>query len=104
MLQPAAIRAKVGAIDTGKKDDDGKPILKTDVDFRVLRRNCATLFGDVAKDPKSTQTQLRHADPSITLKHYQKSIPATVKAAAMALETKLGFNNSDQVLNRQEIQ
>jgi integrase len=104
VLQPAAIRAKVGLIDTGKEDEHGKPILKTDVDFRVLRRTCATLFGDVAKDPKSTQTQLRHADPTITLKHYQKSIPATVKAAAIAFETNLGFSNSEQVLNRRTIQ
>jgi len=104
VLQPAAIRAKVGLIDTGKNDKDGKPVFKTDVDFRALRRTCATLFGDIAKDPKSTQAQLRHADPSITLKHYQKSIPAAVKAAAMALETKLGFQNSEQVLSRQDIQ
>jgi hypothetical protein len=52
-------------IDTGKKDNDGKPILKTGVDFRALRRTCATLFGDRAKDPKSTQAQLRHADQSV---------------------------------------
>jgi integrase len=110
VLQPAAIRAKVGLIDTGKKDKDGKPVFKTDVDFRALRRTCATLFGDVAKDPKSTQAQLRHADPSITLKHYQKSIPASVKAAAMIFEAKLGFQsseqapNSEQVLSRRDIQ
>jgi integrase len=55
ILKPAAIRAGVGVIDTGKKDDKGKPILKTDIDFRALRRTCATLFGDRAKDPKSTQ-------------------------------------------------
>jgi len=104
VLQPAAIRAKVGLIDTGKQDENGKPLFKTDVDFRVLRRTCATLFGDVAKDPKSTQAQLRHADPSITLKHYQKAIPATVKAAARAFEARLGFNYSEQVLNRPKIQ
>ncbi len=43
-LQPAAIRAGVGLINTGKKDSKGKPILKTDVDFRCLRRTCATLI------------------------------------------------------------
>src|SRR4029453_4981767 len=53
ILQPAAIRAGVGVVDTGKKDENGKPILKTDVDFRALRRTCATLFGDRAKDPKA---------------------------------------------------
>lgn len=91
ILQPAAIRAKVGVIDTGKLDDKGKPVLKTDVDFRCLRRTTATLFGARAKDPKSTQTQLRHADPTITLRHYQKSIPEEVRKAADELERDLGF-------------
>jgi integrase len=99
ILQPAAIRAGVGVIDTGKRDAKGKPILKTDVDFRALRRTCATLFGDRAKDPKSTQAQLRHADPAITLKHYQKSVPASVKAAAIALENDLTGEHSELVLS-----
>ena len=30
-----------------------------------------------------------HADPTITLRHYQQSIPATVKAAAAAFEADL---------------
>jgi integrase len=94
----------VGVSDTGKKDEKGKAILKTDVDFRALRRTCATLFGDRAKDPKSTQAQLRHADPSITLKHYQKSVPASVKAAAIALENDLTRNNSERVLSGSAIQ
>jgi integrase len=89
ILQRAAIRAKVGIIDTGKREPDGTPILKTDVDFRALRRTCATLFGDRAKDPKSTQKQLRHADARITLKHYQKAVPESVKAAAIAFESDL---------------
>lgn len=104
ILQPTAIRAGVGVIDTGKKDEKGKPILKTDVDFRALRRTCATLFGDRAKDPKSTQAQLRHADPAITLKHYQKSVPASVKAAAIALENDLTLEHSDRVLSGSTIQ
>ena len=91
VLQPAAIRAEVGVSDAGTKDADGNPVLRTDVDFRALRRTCATLFGDVAKDPKSTQAQLRHADAAITLRHYQKSIPETVRAAGDQLERNLGF-------------
>ncbi len=87
VLQPAAIRAGVGVYSA--KGKDGKPVQKTDVDFRVLRRTCATLFGGYAKDPKSTQAQLRHADPTITLKHYQKSIPESVRAAAIAFEQAL---------------
>ena len=91
VLQPAAVRARVGVIDTGKNNPKGEPVLKSDVDFRCLRRTCATLFGDRAKDPKSTQMQLRHADPTITLKHYQKAIPSSVEAAGDQLERDLGF-------------
>ena len=91
ILQPAAIRAAIGVSDSGKKDKKGKPILRTDVDFRCLRRTCATLFGAKAKDPKSTQTQLRHADPTVTLKHYQKSIPESVRSAGDELERDLAF-------------
>ena len=32
---------------------------------------------------------MRHADPQITLRHYQQAIPAEMKAAAIALETDL---------------
>ena len=54
-----------------------------------LRRTSSTLFGARAKDPKSTQAHMRHADPQITLRHYQQAIPAEVKAAAIALEADL---------------
>jgi integrase len=91
VLQPAAIRAGIGVRDSGKKDAKGKPILKTDVDFRALRRTCAMLFGARAKDPKLTQTQLRHADPTITLKHYQKSMPQEVRDAGDRLEHDLAL-------------
>jgi hypothetical protein len=30
---------------------------------------------------------MRHTDPRVTLKHYQKEVPAEVRAAALALET-----------------
>ena len=68
------------------KDCKGRPILAIDVDFRALRRTCATLFGGYARDPKTTQAQLRHADPTVTLKHYQKSIAAAVKEAGDQLD------------------
>jgi hypothetical protein len=45
ILQSAAIRASVGVTGTGTRDRKGKPIFKTDVDFRCLRRIWATLFG-----------------------------------------------------------
>jgi hypothetical protein len=59
------------------------------LNYQSLRRTSSTLFGAKAKDPKSTQAHMRHADPSITLKIYQQAIPAEVKAAALALETDL---------------
>ncbi|MGA3074135.1 MAG: hypothetical protein ABSG56_10630 [Bryobacteraceae bacterium] len=65
ILQPAAIRAEVGMIETGKRDPKGNPIQKTDVDFRCLRRTCGTLFGSASGDAKSTQKQLRHADRAV---------------------------------------
>jgi integrase len=91
VLKPAAIKAGLGVSDTGKVDAEGEPILRTDVDLRCLRRTCGTWFGDVAKDPKSVQTQLRHADPTISLRHYQKSIPQTVRAAADEMERNFAF-------------
>ncbi|SPE32528.1 hypothetical protein SBA6_190032 [Candidatus Sulfopaludibacter sp. SbA6] len=51
----------------------------------------------LAKDPRDTQAQLRHADPSVTLRHYQKSIPASVRAAALAFETELLGNNDQSI-------
>jgi integrase len=104
ILQPAAIRAGVGVIDTGRRDVRGRAVLDTDVDFRALRRTCATLFGDRAKDPKSTQAQLRHADPTITLKHYQKAVPESVKAAAIAFEADLMVEKYAGGLRGREIQ
>jgi hypothetical protein len=70
---------------------------------KASERTCATLFGAKAKDPRDTQAQLRHADPTVTLRHYQKSVPASVRAAAVALEDELigsSANRSEQVLNR----
>ena len=32
---------------------------------------------------------MRHADPHVTLRHYQQAVPAAVKAAAIALEADL---------------
>jgi len=58
------------------------------VNFKSLRRTSSTLFGARAKDPKSTQAHMRHSDPYVTLKHYQREIPE-VKAAALAFERDL---------------
>ena len=83
VLKPAAIRAKIALL-TDEAGDQG-----TAVNFRSLRRTSATLFGAKAKDPKSTQAHMRHIDPHVTLKHYQREIPAEVRAAALALEQDL---------------
>ena len=71
------------------------------VNFQSLRRTCATLFGRHGQ-PKDAQAQLRHADPYITLKHYQQIIPATVKAAAHAFEAEL-LARPEPVTSRGEI-
>ena len=91
VLKPAAIRARVGLFK--RRTRKGDEVESTDVNFQVLRRTCATLFGAKAKDPRDTHAQLPHADPSVPLRHYQKSIPASVKAAAVALESELVEKN-----------
>ena len=101
VLKPAAVCAGVGVFT--RRSRKGDAVHSTDVNFQVLRRTCATLFGAKAKDPRDTQAQLRHADPTVTLRHYQKSVPASVRAAAVALEEELigsSVNRSEQVLNR----
>ena len=95
VLKPAAIRARVGVCT--RRTRKGEEVESTDVNFQVLRRTCATLFGAKAKDPRDTQAQLRHADPSVTLRHYQKSIPASVRAAAVALEAELISDNGNMI-------
>jgi integrase len=101
VLKPAAVRARVGLF--VRRTRTGAEIETTDVNFQILRRTCGTLFGAKAKDPRDTQTQLRHSDPSVTLRHYQKSIPSSIRAAAEALETELISPNNteaiEQVLN-----
>jgi integrase len=68
------------------------------VNFQSLRRTSGTLFGDKAKDPKATQAHLRHADPGITLRHYQKAIPESLKAAAIAFESDLNCMGFERVV------
>lgn len=60
-----------------------------DVNYQVLRRTSATLFGARAKDPKLLQGHMRHADPGISLKNYQKEVPSESKAAGLAFEVDL---------------
>jgi integrase len=80
VLKPAAVKAglELRGLGVGK--------VTSAVNFQSLRRTSSTLFGAIAKDPKSTQAHMRHTDPLITLTHYQQSIPAEVKAAALVFE------------------
>jgi integrase len=73
-----------------------------DLTHQCLRRTFATHFqkhGTV----KDTQSQMRHADPIVTLKHYQKSIPASQRAAIEELDAEFqapepdSRNGSDQI-------
>jgi len=83
VLKPAAVKAGLSVRELGK----GKAT--SAVNFQSLRRTSSTLFGARAKDPKSTQAHMRHTDPYVTLKHYQREVPAEVKAAALAFERDL---------------
>lgn len=83
VLKPAAVRAGLCVRTTPKGTETSA------LNFQSLRRTSSTLFGARAKDPKSTQTHMRHTDPYVTLKHYQQGIPSEVKAAALALEQDL---------------
>jgi integrase len=83
VLKPAAIRAGIAITKTAKGEK------KTALNFWSLRRTSSTLLGARAKDPKLTQSHMRHADPYVTLKHYQQAIPSEAKAASIALEADL---------------
>src|SRR5262245_42822521 len=54
--------------------------------FQCLRRTCATYFKGTMKD---RQAHMRHASAATTLKHYQKSIPASQRAAVEELDAML---------------
>ncbi len=88
ILKPAGVRAKIGLREIRRKAG-GEPVYTSDLNFQILRRTSATLYGDRAKDPRLTQAHLRHADPQITLRHYQQVVPESAKAAAARLESDL---------------
>lgn len=57
-----------------------------DLTFQCLRRTCGTHFGGDGGDLKDTQTQMRHADAAVTMKHYKKSISERQRSAAEAMD------------------
>jgi integrase len=61
-----------------------------DLTFQSLRRTFATLAQKHGL-PKDLQTQIRHADPAMTLRVYAKQIPESVAAMVEALDEELGM-------------
>ncbi len=66
-----------------------KPIAKSagieDFDFRAMRSTASTLF-QTHGTVKDTQGQMRHADPSTTLRYYVKVIPENQRKAVADFE------------------
>ena len=66
-----------------------KPIAKTagiaDFDFRAMRSTASTLF-QAHGTVKETQGQMRHADPTTTLRYYVKVIPENQHKAVADFE------------------
>jgi integrase len=88
-IQPAAVRC--GIMPERPKDwPKGKQWVdgETSVNFRALRRTCATWFQRVGT-AKDIQAQLRHTTPVTTLGVYVQEIPESVRAAVEALDQKL---------------
>jgi integrase len=66
-----------------------KPVAKTvgieDFDFRAMRSTASTLF-QTHGSLKDTQGQMRHADPTTTLRYYVKVIPENQRKAVADFE------------------
>jgi integrase len=66
-----------------------KPIAKSaginDFDFRAMRSTASTLF-QTHGTVKDTQGQMRHADPTTTLRYYVKVIPENQRKAVADFE------------------
>jgi integrase len=64
-----------------------------DLTHQCLRRTCATHFGGTVKE---AQSQMRHTDPAITLRHYKKTIPESQRAAVEALDAEFRHEPDSQ--------
>lgn len=74
------------------------------IDFRVLRRSCATYLNQIG-GAKAAQGQLRHADPDMTLRVYVQVVPEEVQRAASQFEDLLrskmqGENQPNKLPNK----
>jgi integrase len=67
------------------------------VNFQVLRRTCATHFPNHGK-VKDTQALLRHRNPAVTLKHYQKTLDESLVGAVGSWDDAL-TNASRKVIS-----
>ena len=67
-----------------------KPIARAagiaDFDFRAMRSTASTLFQRHGTGDKDTQAQMRHADPTTTLRYYVKVIPEAQRQAVGEFE------------------
>jgi integrase len=72
-----------------------KPIAKSagieDFDFRAMRSTASTLF-QTHGTVKDTQGQMRHADPTTTLRYYVKVIPENQRKAVSDFERSVMHN------------
>jgi integrase len=84
VLKPIAAMAGVGVMDTGRRADDGTPILTSNLTYQALRRTFATHFQRYGS-PKDAQAQLRHSKLEMT-GWYMKQIPETVRAAVEKMD------------------
>lgn len=73
----------------------GKRVGLPDIDFRVLRRSCATYLNEIG-GAKAAQGQLRHADPDMTLRVYVQVVPEEVQRAAAEFEARLNSQMQDE--------
>lgn len=81
-----ALIAKPGAAFNEQKGDWDREDLLFDLDYRAMRRTCATYF---RQNLKGAQRQLRHSTPMTTAQHYQKQIEPEHLAAVEALDAEL---------------
>jgi integrase len=70
-----------------------KPLQKRlalpEISLHCFRHTHSTQLNALGTDPKTLQTQLRHANPEITLGRYTHQVPELQKAAVQQLEEKL---------------
>lgn len=85
-LKPLGVAAGILVYERTTKK--GKKIKTSGLNFQILRRTCATHFqkhGEI----KDTQTLLRHTSPTITLKHYQKTLDESLVEAVESWDRAL---------------